>query len=376
MRITGYRSLMTRKEWGRPIGDINGVLTTGITEVPALVLESDTGQQGIGLGPHPAIEQVFPAVEGQDPRGVTALYDAILGHVFKAGHVGAVFGEIGVLDMALWDLKAKAADEPLWRTLGASSRAVPAYASGLDAGLDAAGLAALYGQFGEAGFTIAKLKGGHNVAADLYRFDVVEEVLRGVTDSDPVFLLDVNENWNAKQAVRYLSKLEERRDIAWIEEPVRRWDATGLATVSRSVRAAVATGENLSGLEQFRPLVTAGAADVIQTGSCWGITHFLRVAGLALAFDLLVSPVAYHGNPLASAAAALPNCLPIEVQDLHDPAGLQVDQHLADGQVILGNAPGLGISLDEDALRPAAASWAQDVGPHVRPRRAGNRLDI
>src|SRR5699024_12245573 len=140
-------------------------------------------------------------------------------------------------------------------------------------------------------FTIAKLKGGHNVAADLYRSAVVAEVLRGVTDSDPVVLLAVNENWNAKQAVRYLSKLEERRDIAWIEEPVRRWDATGLATVSRSVRAAVATGENLSGLEQFRPLVTAGAADAIQPGSRWGSTPFLRGAGLALAFDLLVSPV-------------------------------------------------------------------------------------
>ena len=62
------------------------------------------------------------------------------------------------------------------------------------------------------------------------------------------------------------------------------------------IRAAVASGENLTGLEQFRPLIDADAIDIVQVGSGWGITHFLRVADLAHAYDLPVSPVGYHAN--------------------------------------------------------------------------------
>ena len=58
---------------------------------------------------------------------MTALYDRMLSYVFKAGHAGATFGAIGALDMALWDIRAKLAGEPLWRTLGARDRFVPGY---------------------------------------------------------------------------------------------------------------------------------------------------------------------------------------------------------------------------------------------------------
>ncbi|GAB3960238.1 hypothetical protein GCM10027614_81590 [Micromonospora vulcania] len=112
--------------------------------------------------------------------------------------------------------------------------------------------------------------------------------------------------------------------------------------ISRAVRAAVATGENLTGLEQFRPLIQAGAVDVLQTGSVWGITHFLRVAALAHAFDLPVSPVGYNANPLAHAAASIPNHLAIEVQDLTFLVGLTVDQEIVDGSLLLGDSPGWG----------------------------------
>src|SRR5699024_8052032 len=131
-RITGYRTLTTVHDWGRPVGDVNGTVAGGITEVPLVLLETDVGLTGVGLGGHADAERVFPALDGQDPRATSALYDRMLAHVFKSGHGGATFATIGAFDMALWDLKAKAADEPLWRTLGAADRFVPAYASGLD----------------------------------------------------------------------------------------------------------------------------------------------------------------------------------------------------------------------------------------------------
>ncbi|WP_381805049.1 mandelate racemase/muconate lactonizing enzyme family protein [Streptomyces niveus] len=375
MKITGYRTLRTVHNWGRPVGDANGFVANGITEVPVLLVDTDAGLTGVGLGAHAAAERIFPAVEGHDPRAVTALYDRMLAHTFKSGHGGAVFGTIGAFDMALWDLKAKMAEEPLWRTLGAADRFVPGYASGLDIALGDDELVALYADWAERGFTSAKIKGGLDPDSDIRRLTAVAEVLRENTRS-PALMLDVNETWGRHQAVRLLARIEDQVEIAWIEEPVRRWDVAGNRAVGRAARTAVASGENLTGLEQFRPLLAADAVQVVQTGSVWGITHFLRVAVLAHGQDLPVSPVGYEGNPLAHAAAAAPNHLVTEVQDTSTPVGLTVDQVIADDGIVLGDSPGLGISVDEAALArlDGTAGWSQPAGPHVRPAAAGLRL--
>jgi L-alanine-DL-glutamate epimerase-like enolase superfamily enzyme len=375
VKVTGYRSLTTRHDWGRLIGDANGVMPHPQTDVHVLILETDSGLEGVGVGAHGDVERVFSAVEGQDPRAVTALYDRMLDRVFKTGHSGATFGAIGAIDMALWDLKAKAAGEPLWRTLGALDRFVPGYASGLDIALDDDALVRLYERFAERGFHAAKLKGGRDLQSDLRRLEALRDLL-GRNSAQPALMFDANESWNRSQAVRFITALERRVDLTWVEEPVRRWDAAGLASVRRGIRAAVATGENLTGLEQYRPLLDADAIDIVQVGNVWGITHFLRVAAVAHSRDLPVSPVAYHANPLAHAAAAVPNHLAFEVQDLTPPAGLVVDQEFTDGGILLGDEPGLGIRVDESRIGAVAATNppAATVGPHVRPGRAGLRL--
>lgn len=375
MKITGYRSLTTLHHWGRPVGDVNGHIGNGITEVPVLIVETDEGVEGVGLGAHRDIDRVFPAVEGEDPRATAALYDRMLAWVFKSGHAGATFGAVGALDMALWDLKAKLAGEPLWRTLGAADRFVPGYASALEIAVDDGDLAALYQPWVDRGFTGVKLKGGRDLQRDISRLELVRDLFR-TNSGAPALMFDANESWNRKQAVRHIHGLEERLDLTWIEEPLRRWDAEGMARVSRAVRAGVATGENLTGLEQYKPLLDAGAVDVVQTGSVWGITHFLRVAILAHGRDLPISPVGYNTNPVAHAAAAVPNHLATEVQDLTAPFGLTVDQEIADGGIVLGDSPGLGITVDEAliARADAGAGWRSPHGPHVRPERAGLRL--
>lgn len=375
MRITGYRSLTTVHRWGRPVGDVNGIVAGGVTEVPIVLIETDGGLTGVGLGAHPDVERIFPALDGQDPRAVTALYDRMLAFVFKSGHHGATFGTIGALDMALWDLKAKLAEEPLWRTLGATDRFVPGYASGLEYGLADDELAALYEPWAERGYTGAKVKGGLDVDRDVKRLAAVRDVLR-VNSDQPAIMYDVNEAWGRHQAVRLARRVEEQVDLTWIEEPVRRWDVAGHRAVVAGIHGAVATGENLTGLEQYRQLLDADAVGVVQAGSVWGITHFLRVSVLALGHDLPVSPVAYDVNPLAHASAAVPNHLVTEVQDLQLPVGLRADQEIADGGIVLGDAPGLGIEVDEKLIGTLRESgeWATVAGPHVRPADAGLRL--
>ncbi|ESQ91819.1 mandelate racemase/muconate lactonizing enzyme family protein [Asticcacaulis benevestitus] len=375
MKITGYKSLKTSHVWGRPIGDVNGVINPGVTEVPILLLTTDEGVTGIGIGDHSEIDRVFSAIEGQDPRAVSTLYDRMLAYVFKAGHAGHTFGTIGTIDMALWDLKAKLNDEPLWRTLGGADPFVPGYASGLCYGLEDDELAALYERFAERGFSSAKLKGGIDIDRDIRRLKLVRDILKR-NSPRPAMMFDANEAWSRKQAIRNITEIEKHLDLTWIEEPVRRWDAEGLAFVSRAVKAAVATGENLTGLEQYLPLLSAGAVDVVQAGNVWGITHFMRTAMAAHAHNLPVSPVGNSANALAHAATAIPNMMTIEVQDLGFPVGLRVDQRFEDGGVWLGEAPGLGVSYDESLfISPVPlAGDALAAGPHVRPARAGLRL--
>lgn len=377
MKITGYRLLRSYHNWGRPIGDVNGFIDSGITEVPIVIVETDEGISGIATGSHEGVDRVFPAIVGQDPRAVTTLYDRMLARVFKAGHAGSTFGGIGTLDSALWDLKAKIAGEPLWRLLGGSDRFVAGYASGLDIALSDEKLAAFYASMAERGFSSGKLKGGRDIAADIRRLTIISDAL-SPNAARPALMLDANESWNLKQAVRYVSSVEEVHDLTWIEEPLRRWDAIGQARLSAAVRAGVATGENLTGLEQYRPLFDAAAIDVVQAGAVWGVTHFLRVAIAAHARDLPMSPVGLSANnAVAHAAAAIPNHLSAEVQDLGTPFGVTIDQEYADGGVVLGDEPGAGIAVDEAAIAgedDKEASWPMPQGPHVRPSRAGLRL--
>ena len=228
---------------------------------------------------------------------------------------------IGALDTALWDIKAKAAGQPLWRLLGGRDRTVPAYASGLDIALSDEELAATYKTYAEHGLRAAKLKGGLDVDRDLARLTIVRDVLAEANPgSKPGLMLDANESWTRKQAVRHVGQLERSVDLIWVEEPVRRWDAEGMVAVGRGVRASVASGENLTGLEQFRPLLTAGGAGRRADGcSVWGVTHFLRVAALAHAFDLPVSPIGTTPLGLLHAATAVSNHMATELQDLEPP---------------------------------------------------------
>jgi L-alanine-DL-glutamate epimerase-like enolase superfamily enzyme len=383
MRITGYRALTTLQSWGRPIGDANGSFPAGQVEVPLVLVETDEGVTGVGLGPHVELDTVFAAVVGQDPRGVSALYDRMLRHTFKAGHAGAVFGTIGAIDTALWDIKAQLAGEPLWRLLGGRDRAVVAYASGLDLNLTDDELAEVYRAYAERGIRAAKLKGGLDVEEDRRRLTLVREVLADAGGGPrPGLMLDANESWTRKQAVRHVHELERSLDLIWVEEPVRRWDAEGLAAVGRGIRASVATGENLTGLEQFRPLLAAGAVDIVQTSAVWGVTHFLRVAALAHAHDLPVSPIGTTPVGLLHAATCVPNHIASELQDLVPPAGLRLDLTVEDGAFVLGDSPGLGVTVDETAIAAidrrdgfrSGGPNGRSSSPNVRPARAGQRL--
>ncbi len=349
MKITGFRVENYTMQMDRPIADSNYPAGDDLMPSSLLWIETDEGVSGIAPGGGD-VERFFHLLEGQDPREVVGLWRRMVDYVHKGGLV-AVGGPISSIDIALWDLKAKLAEEPLWQTFGALEGRTKAYASGIGYCLSDEDLFAFYRRMAERGVDGGKLKIGLDVTADLKRIGIMRDAL-SVASTRPQLMIDVNEYWSPKQAVRFMHEIEKHYDITWIEEPARRWDYEGLSQVSRQVKAAVATAENLKSIGEVYPLIHNQAVDIINVSTATsGFTGCRQVAHLAYAYELPVSMMNCQANYMAHLAAALPNHLSMEVVDPGREHCLDFDNHIEEGFIVLGDKPGLGIEVNEPKLR-------------------------
>ena len=372
MKITGFRVEQYLMKMDRAVGDSN--LPDGVDLMPGsiLYLETDEKITGIALGyGGGGVATLFKALEGADPREVVGLWIKMNDWVHKGGNEGEANAALSIIDVALWDLKAKIAGEPVWRTLGAREGRVKAYASGLDYCLSDEDLFAFYRRMAERGVDGGKLKVGLDLEADLRRLGIMREAL-SIASARPQLMIDSNEYWSPKQAVRYIRKMEEKFDLVWVEEPARRWDYDGLRLVSQQVSAAVATAENINSLADVYPLIANQAVDVVNVSALHsGVTGCRQIANLAYAFDLPVSMMNCQANFMAHIAAALPNHLSMEVVDPGREHCLKYDSRIEDGFIMLGDAPGFGIEVDEKKLAELKANPPTGKGRFPFPRRDG-----
>ena len=378
MKITGVRTQVYEVPLERPLGDANTPHGRSRIGGMAVYVDTDEGLTGVAVG-HPGtqskIHDVSDLIIGRDPRGVRGLWQRMVDLAFKGGNEGEINSAISEIDLALWDLKAKINGEPLWKTLGASSWWVRAYASGLDMPLTDQQIGDFYGDAAAQGISAGKLKVGLDRESDIRRIGIMHDAL-AKSGKTPVLMVDSNEYWSPKQAIRNISAFEERFDIFWCEEPARRWDYRGLRQVSRGVKAAVATGENLNHIGDFMGLIANEAVDIVQVGSgTSGITGAMQVADMAYGFELPVAMMNCPGNFMAHLAAALPNHLMMEVVGAGREAVLNVDNRVEDGYIVLGDEPGTGVTFDDDKLGEFASdSVSRDSTPSGWGRRRGAGL--
>jgi len=377
MKITGFRAETYLMKMDRLVGDAN--LPSGVEMLPGsiLYLDTDEGLTGISLGyGGAAVEGLFGVIEGADPRETVALWIRMNDFLHKAGNEGAACAALSAIDMALWDLKAKIAGEPLWRTLGAKQGRVKAYASGLDYCLSDEELYAFYRRMAKLGIRDGKLKVGLDLKADLRRLGIMRDAL-SIASPKPGLMIDSNEYWSPKQAVRYIRQLERRFKLLWVEEPARRWDYHGLQQVSRQVGAKVASGENLHTLRDVYPLIANRAVEVLNvwTGQS-GVTGLRQIAHMARVHGIEVSMMNAQANYMAQVAAALPNHNMMEVVDPGREHCLRWDNRIEDGHIVLGDAPGFGIEVDKAKLRALQAYPPTGSGKFPFPRREGAGLYI
>ena len=372
MKITGYRNEVYLMKMDRAVGDAN--LPEGVELMPGSILyiETDENVTGVSLGfGGGSLPTLFKAIEGCDPRDVVSLWIKMNDLVHKIGNRGEANFALSAIDVALWDLKAKLAGEPVWRMLGASEGRVKAYASGLDYCLTDDELFAFYRRMAEQGIDGGKLKVGLDPRADLRRLGIMREAL-SIASPRPRLMIDSNEYWSPKQAIRYIRRMEDEFDLEFVEEPARRWDYDGLRQVSRQISAAVATGENITSVADFYPLIANRAAEVLSLSAVHsGVTGCRQIANMAAVHGIAVSMMNCQANFMAQVAAALPNHGMMEVVDPGREHCLKFDSRIEDGYIVLSEAPGFGIEIDEATLAELKANPPRGRGRFPFPRREG-----
>jgi D-arabinonate dehydratase len=271
------------------------------------------------------------------------------------GRRGAVIRAMSALDIALWDIIAKAAEQPLYRLLGGYRDEVPAYASGgyyrEGKGLD--GLAAEMGRYLEMGFTSVKMKIGRlDPLEDAERVRVARETL----GPNVRLAVDANNAWpDAKSAIRAARMLEDY-DIWWLEEPVFPDNIAASAQVAAALDMPVATGEIEATRWGFRELLERRAADIVQPDATvtGGVTEWMKIAHMAAGWDIPVAPH-WMANIHVHLLAAIPNGLTVEFFVLEEDV-LNFERIVreplqpVDGMIQVPQRPGHGVELDEQAL--------------------------
>ena len=325
-----------------------------------LRLRTDSGIEGIGLtfygarltrSLHAAVEDLAALTVGEDPLRIENIVTKLRKGTGDSCGPGGIFTlALSAIDIALWDIKGKALEQPLWKLLGGHRDRVPTYASGsLRRGLtdDQAQRAARI--LLQKGFREMKtqmgLPGNPTPADEVRRVRVVREAI----GPDIKLMCDINQRWRPEQAIDIGSRVEDV-GLFWLEDVTTADDYQGLARVTAALKTPVAGGEYLWGIEPFRQMIQAHSVDVIMIDlvRVGGVSQFMKVAGMAEAFNL---PVVSHVMPemLAHVIAACPNGLTVEYM----PWMLKLYEEtpaIEDGQLVLPTRPGLGLKFDEKAI--------------------------
>ena len=269
------------------------------------------------------------------------------------GRGGAQALAMSAVDIALWDLRARRQERPLWRVLGGFDPRVPCYAGGIDLDLSVDALLRQTDDNLARGFRAIKLKVGRpSLREDIERV----RAMRAHLGAEFSLMVDANMRWSVDEAIRAARALAEC-DPVWLEEPTSPEDVPGHVRIVREGGLPIAAGENLHTLAEFRQLIAAGGVTFPEPDvtNCGGVTVFMKICHLAEAFCL---PVTSHGahDVTVHLLAAAPNRSYLEAH------GFGLDRFIAEplrleaGAALAPERPGHGVEFDWKGLDAVRAS--------------------
>lgn len=323
-------------------------------------IQTDEGVSGL-FGP---IEewQIFPIRKplrslliGRDPLAIELLHDQMV-RLDRHGRSGLYMTAISALDIALWDLKGKAWQQPIYSLLGGPTRlAVPAYASMLGFSTEPAPAAALAQAYKALGFTAQKWffrYGPTDGAEGLAKNIAMAQAVRDAVGPHYKLMFDAFMGWDVTYACEMVRALAPLKPT-WMEEPVPPERVSELRKIREASTVPVATGEHVYTRWQTKELLVNQAVDFLQNDPDWtgGITEQVKVCALGSAFEI---PVIAHGHSLLPAlhvaGAQSPATVPyVEFLLRYQEAKQFFHAPLyrpENGVVTLPTLPGLGLVLD------------------------------
>lgn len=324
-----------------------------------LRLHTDQGLEGVGItyfggaltgALRFAVDSLAALVIGEDPLRVEAVAERLRAAAGSSGPGGIFTLALAAIDIALWDLKGKALDVPVARLAGGYRERVPTYASGalmrtfpLEHVVRAAPLLVQQG-FRQMKTQLA-LPGDTTPVQEVKRIRLIREAIGPEID----LMCDINQRWDVRQAIAIGRQIEEYR-LYWLEDVVAADDYAGLARVASALDTPIAAGEYVYGKVPFRHMLEARSVDIVMIDvlRAGGITQWLKIAGMAEAFNL---PVVNHLCPEISVhlVAAVPNGLTVEYMPWSTRLFREVPLP-EKGELAVPPRPGLGLEFDEAAL--------------------------
>jgi len=295
-----------------------------------------------------AIKDLTPLLIGEDPFHIEKLWQKLYLGMMGHGMTGIVgSGALTGLEMALWDIKGKALNVPLWNLLGGKIRdRIRLYAH--------AHTAERARELVERGFTGLKAGG---VTGPLRKIHAIREAVGPEID----LMLDVHgPPWlTTRDAIRLGQALEEY-NLLFYEDPVAPENIKAVARVAQAVNLPIAAGERHAGLYGIRDLIEQEMIDVVQpdTGRAGGLLQMKKIAALAEAHYVTVAPHSGSLGPVAEMAAVhllatLPNFLILEhiTDDVTQRYEVMAPQpEIVAGQMIVPDRPGIGVDIVEEAI--------------------------
>ncbi len=353
-------------------------------------IDTDTGLSGFGEANPDAgaaaivglIGELKSEFIGEDPRNVEALWEKVRRkHVFSGAQSGIFLIALTGIEMALWDLAAKAAGQPLYRMFGGKFRdRIRLYADcgdGDDPSGSPEGCAARAMRMVAEGFTALKFdidNLNHPAKFDAFNHTIngaelrsmVERVAaaRGAVGPDIDLCIDLHARYDVPSACRIAAAMEPF-DLLWLEEPVPAENVEALKQIRARSRTPICVGENLYLRWGFREIFQQQGADVVMPDvpKCGGLSESRKIAHLA---EIYYIPFAPHlvSSPLGTMAtchvcATVPNFLVLEWHALEEREAWDSYVHVPDGtrsivrdgHIALPDAPGIGVELDMEGVR-------------------------
>jgi galactonate dehydratase len=295
-----------------------------------------------------AVQDLSTLLVGEDPRDIERLWQKMFGAIMGHGMTGVVgAGAMSGIDMALWDIKGKVLQTPVWNLLGGKVRdriRVYGHANTPEVAIS----------LKERGITAVKTGG---VARIVEKVDAIRQAIGDEMD----LMVDLHgPPWMTTKDAIITGRALEPYHLLFFEDPIAPENADALARIQDHVAIPIAAGERFATIWGLRPLIERELVDVVQpdTGRAGGISQLMKVAAMAEAHHIAVAPHSGSLGPVAEFAAlhvlaAIPNALILERLEDDWPGRHEVTDPVPrtlSGYLPVPDAPGLGVDIVEEAV--------------------------